>query len=172
MNTNQIYFFIEYTRKAKENPNDIDFVEPKKKDLKPERIYVDEIYKNQIYFYNKIYKVSKSAGKGKKGSYYFEYKIKNDKYYISFDAKESTFIYKVNLEVGKAILDFKSKIPQKKEYYEIIEFYIKALESNGGEESLIDTLYKESIELYKKKKGFAFLIVLFLKIYKKKRFMR
>ena len=42
------------------------------------------------------------------------------------------------------------------------------MSKNGGEESLIDTLYKETIEIYKKKKGFAFLILLFLKIYRKK----
>ena len=31
MNSKEIFFFITYTRKAKENPNEIDFVEPKKK---------------------------------------------------------------------------------------------------------------------------------------------
>ena len=169
MDTKQIYFFISYTRKAKENRSEIDFVEPKKKALKPECIYTEEDYKNQIYFYNKVYKVSKSAGKDKKGNnYYFEFEIKNEKYVISFDAKENTFIYNISLEVGKSIIDIRKKIEQKKEYYEIIEYFIKTLENNGGEESLIDTLYKETIELYKKKKGFAFLILLFLKIYEKK----
>ena len=81
--------------------------------------------------------------------------------------KKSTFIYNVSLEVGKSILDLRKKINQNKEYYEIIEYFIKALENNG-EESLIDSLYKETIVLYKKKKGFAFLILLFLKIYQKK----
>ena len=129
MDSKQIYFFISYSRKAKENPNEIDFVEPKTKELKPECIYIDEEYKNQIYYYNKIYKVSKSAGKGKKGNnYYFEYEIKDEKYVISFDAKESTFIYNVSLEVGKSILDLRKKINQNKEYYEIIEYFIKALE--------------------------------------------
>ena len=168
MDSKEIYFFITYSRKGKENPNEIDFVEPKKKELKPECIYTDEEYKNQIYYYNKIYKVSKSAGKGKKGNnYYFEYEIKDEKYVISFDAKENTFIYNINLEVGKSILDYRKKINQNKEYYEIIEYFIKALEKNG-EENLIDSLYKETIVLYKKKKGFAFLILLFLKIYQKK----
>ena len=168
MDTKQIYFFITYTRKAKENSNEIDFIEPKKKALKPECIYTEELYKNQIYFYNKIYKVSKSAGKGKKGNnYYFEYEIKDEKYVISFDAKESTFIYNVSLEVGKSIIDIRKKVDQNKEYYEIIEYFIKGLEQKG-EESLINSLYKETIEIYKKKKGFAFLILLFLKIYQKK----
>jgi len=39
---------------------------------------------------------------------------------------------------------------------------------NNGEENLIDELYKETINLYSKKKGFSFLIELFLKIYQKK----
>ena len=38
----------------------------------------------------------------------------------------------------------------------------------NGEQNLIDSLYSETIELYKKRKGFAFFITLFLKIYKKK----
>ena len=167
MDTNQIYFFINYTRKAKENPNEIDFVEPKKKDLKPECIYAYEDYKEQIYFYYKVYKVSKSAGKGKKNNYYFEFEIKDEKYVISFEAKESTFIYNASLEVGKSILDIRKKVQQNVENYEILEYFIKALEKIGNE-SLIDSLYKETIELYKKKKGFAFMILLFLKIYKKK----
>ena len=168
MDTNQIYFFITYTKKEKENEDEKDFVEPKKKALKPECIYTEELYKNQIYFYNKIYKVSKSAGKGKKGNnYYFEYEINDEKYVISFDAKESTFIYNVSLEFGKSIIDIRKKIDQNKEYYDIIEYFIKALEKKG-QEKLIDSLYKETIEIYKKKKGFDFLISLFLKIYQKK----
>jgi hypothetical protein len=167
MNTNQIYFFISYTRRAKENPNEIDFVEPKEKDLKPECIYTYEDYKEQIYYYKKVYKVSKSVGKGKKNNYYFEFEIKDEKYVISFEAKESTFIYKVSLEVWKSILDIRKTLPQNEEYYEIIEYFVKALEKIGNE-SLIDFLYKETIALYKKKKGFSFLILLFLKIYKKK----
>ena len=62
----QIFFFVTYTRKSKENPKEIDFIQPSKKDLQPECIYTDEFYENQIYFYNKVYKISKSAGKGKK----------------------------------------------------------------------------------------------------------
>ena len=31
MDTKHIYFFITYPRKKEENPNEIDFVEPKKK---------------------------------------------------------------------------------------------------------------------------------------------
>ena len=163
-----LYFFISYARKSKEDKNDINFVVPEKNDLKPECIYMEESYENQIYYYNKIFKVNKSAGKGKKGNnYYFEFEINDEKYIIKFDSKGNTFIYDVSLEVGKRIIDIRRKINQNKDYYETIEFYIKALEKNG-EESLIDDLYKETIKLYENKKGFSFLIVLFLKIYQKK----
>lgn len=37
----------------------------------------------------------------------------------------------------------------------------------NGVERLINNLYKETINLYSKKKGFTFLIILFLQIYKK-----
>ena len=36
---------------------------------------------------------------------------------ISFDSKGKTFIYEVNLEVGKKIINIRRKIKQKKEYY-------------------------------------------------------
>ena len=39
---------------------------------------------------------------------------------------------------------------------------------NDGKSSLIDNFYKETIQLYSNKKGFTFLIELFLKIYQKK----
>ena len=38
----------------------------------------------------------------------------------------------------------------------------------NGEESIIDVLYNETIELYSKKEGFTFMIELFLKIYQKR----
>jgi hypothetical protein len=168
MEKRSLYFFITYFRKQKENSNDSDFVVPENNDKKPECIFIDQQYENQIYYYNKIFKVSKSAGKGKNGNkYYFEFEINDEKYIIKFDSKGNTFIYDVSLEVGKRIIDIRRKINQNKDYYETIEFYIKALEKNG-EESLIDDLYKETIKLYENKKGFSFLIVLFLKIYQKK----
>ena len=164
-----LYFFITYNRSEKENKDDINFVVPEKKDLQPESIFGDDPqYENPYYYYNKLFKVSKSAGKGKKGNnYHFEFEINDEKYIIKFDSKGSTFIYDVNLEVGKRIIDIRRKITQNKEYYETIEFFIKALKENG-EENIIDDLYKETIKLYENKKGFALLIVLFLKIYQKK----
>ena len=163
-----LYFFIRYKRDSKENTKDINFIVPEKNELKPISIYTEEQYDNLSYYYNKIFKVSKSAGKGKKGNnYYFELEINNEKHIIHFDSKGLTFVYEVNLEVRDEITDNQKKINQNKEYYEIIEFFIKALK-NKGEERLIDKLYKESIELYENKKDFSLLIILFLNIYQKK----
>ena len=89
-----------------------------KKDLQQNYIFVEEIYKNQFYFYNKIFKVIIDSRKGKKrNNFYFEFEIKDEKYVISFDSKGKTFIYEVNLEVGKKIINIRRKIKQKKEYY-------------------------------------------------------
>ena len=165
---NSIYFYITYKRKEKEDENDIEFIDSEEKSEIPECIYVDYNYENGNYYYSKIYKASKSAGKGKKGNnYYFEYEIGDEKYIISFDSKGCTFVYDINLEVGKTIIKIKRKINQNKEYNEKIDSFINALKKKG-EENLIEELFNETIELYKNKKGFSFLIGLFLKIYKNK----
>ena len=164
-----LYFFISYPRKKKEISNDIDFVEFENNNKIPQCIFIEEKYENQIYYYSKIFKVDKSTGKGKKGNnYYFEFELDDDKYIISFDNKGFLFVYDVIVEIGKKIIDVRRKINQNNiEYYEKMEYFIEALKKEG-EESKIDELYKETIELYSKKKGFTFLIELFLKIYQKK----
>ena len=71
MEEKSIYFFVKYNSTQKENTKDIDFVVPEKSNLKPVCIYIDDQYENQIYYYNKIFKVNKLAGKGKKGNNYY-----------------------------------------------------------------------------------------------------
>ena len=48
-----------------------------------------------------------------------------------------------------------------------MQFFIEALEQ-GNERSKMDDLFKDTIALYSKKKGFSLLISLFLKIYERK----
>lgn len=166
--TTSLYFFITYTRKQKENSDDVEFIVPENKSQKPECIFVDEKYQNQKYIYNKVFKVDKSMGKGKKKNIFnFEFEISDETYIISFDSQGNTFVYDVNLEEGKKIIVIRRKVSQNKEYKEKIEAFITSLK-NKGEENLIDELYKETINLFSKKKGFSFLIELFLKIYQKK----
>ena len=126
-----IYFYVTYHRKQKEVISDIDFIFPENKELHPICIFCEEIPKNQIYIYNKIYKVSKSAGKGNKGNnFYFEFEINDEKYIIWFDSKGNNFIYEVNLDVGKKIIDIRRKVIQGKDYYKTMEYFIKALEKD------------------------------------------
>ena len=156
-----LYFFISYPRKKRDNANDIVFVVPENKNQKPECIYTDENYDNQIYYYKKIFKVNKLK------KYYFEFEIGDDKYIISFDSKEYIFVYDVTLEMGKKIIDIRRKINKNIEYYQKIDDFIEALKKNG-EENKIDEFYKDTIKLYSEKKGFSFFIPLFVKIYQKK----
>ena len=66
---NFLYFFISYQKTQKENQNDLVFVVPEKKEHNPECIYSDDdFYDNKQYYDRKIFKVNKSAGKGKKGN--------------------------------------------------------------------------------------------------------
>ena len=166
-----LYFFISYERLKKDNDNDNDivFVVPENNNQKLECVFTDEIYDNQKYNYKKIFKVNKSIEKGKKkNNYYFEFEIGENKYIISFNSKGNTFIYDVLLEMGQKIIDIRRKINQNKiEYSEKMEDFIEAL-NKSGEEKKIEELYKDTIDLYSKKKGFSFLISLFLKIYKMK----
>ena len=159
-----LYFFITYSLKQKENQKEIEFVVPKENELKPSNIYQEEIIKSPYYIYNKIFKVSKAANKGhKKNNYFFEFHIDEEKYLISFDSKGSTFIYDVSLEVGKRILDITTPIRQNKDYYQKMEFFIEALKDEG----VFNDFFAETIKIYSIKKGFTFLIKLFLEIYQK-----
>jgi hypothetical protein len=160
-----LYFFVTYSRKQKEN-NDVEFVVPEKNNLKPVCIYEDLKYEGQRFHYNKIFAVEKP--KKSKKNFNFVFEIGDEQYVISFDySKGSSFIYDVNLDFGKKIIDIRRKISQTKEYQEKMDVFIKALEKNN-EAQMIKELYKDTIELYSKKKIFSFLIVLFLKVYEDK----
>ena len=106
-----IYFFISYPKVKKEDNNDIKFVVPAKKEQKPECIHFEEYYDNKSYFYKKVFKVNKSAAKGKKASnYYFEFETGEYKYIISFDSKGSIFVYDASLEVEKRRIEIRRKV--------------------------------------------------------------
>ena len=166
---NFIYFFIYYPLAEKEQLGDIYFMEPKEKSQIPICIYTDEIFENNKYYYKKIFKTIKSINQNNKSSHYYYKFIIDDVFYeISFENKVKTFIFDVRLDIGKRECVIKRIIDQNKiEYSEKLELFIKALEGNGEKEK-IDELYKNSIELFSKKKRFSLLISLFVKIYKNK----
>ena len=161
-----LYFFVTYSRKQKEN-DDIEFVMPEKKSLNPVCIYKEEKYESQKFIYNKVFAIEKP--KKSKKNYSFIFEIGDEQYIISFDySKGTSFVYDVNLDFGKKIIDIRRKISQSKEYQEKMEIFIEALNKNK-ETQMIKELYKDTIELYSKKKIFSFLIPLFLKLYEEEK---
>ena len=115
--------------------------------------------------YKKVFKFESTQEE----KYKLEFSInKEDRYIISFNAKNKTFIYDVTLEKGLNIIKYKTKISQNRmDYREKMDFFIKALVKNN-EEDKKDTLFKDTIDLYSAKKGFNLLIPLFVEIYNKK----
>ena len=148
-----LYFFVTYSRKQQEN-DDIEFVMPEKKSLKPVCIYKEEKFENQKFIYNKVFAIEKP--KKTKKNYIFIFEIGDEQYIISFDySKGTSFVYDVNLDFGKKIIDIRRKINQSKEYHEKMDIFIEALNKNK-ETQMIQELYKDTIELYSKKKNFLF----------------
>ena len=175
----KLYFFLYYPTEQKDNPSDFQFTEPDNESEKPECIYYKKEHKNKKYYYLKIF-MAKSSSKEK---YEFAFVIGDYKYEISFDNTKATFIYEVNLEYGLSIIPIRRKIYQNKiEYKNKLDFFIKAIEEKNEKEKTNETLenekeqkkelyelYKDTITLYSKKKGFNFFIPLFTKIYKEQK---
>ena len=168
-NSESLYFFISYPRNKRENQDDIYFVVPEDKNNIPKCIYMNEEHENKGYYYQKIYMINKSATKGKKpNNYYFEFEIEDDKYIISFDSKGASFIYDVKLAKTKRMITILRNINQNIiQYYNKMHFFVDALKKNN-EENKLNIFFKDTIELFSIKKGFSFLIALFVEIYKNK----
>ena len=163
-----IYFFISYPRKETENPEDIDFIVPDNDKEKPECIYTFDDFENGTHNYRKIFKtINKSKNSKKKETkYYFELEIDDTTYIISFNApKDVFFIYDVNLLWGKTDINIRRKIDQSKVgYIQKLHYFKEAIK----DPEVIKELYNETIDLFFQKKGFYFLVELFLEIYKEK----
>ena len=163
------YFFVYYQRTAHEDADDLECVFPENKELKPLCIHNEESISNKIYYYKKIFKAECSSQKNQKANnYLYIFETGDYKFIIKLDTKGNTYVYDVSLEIGKRRIKIIRNVPQNIiEYYKKMDFFEEALKKNG-EENQIDDLYKETIGLYKKKKGFSLLISLFLKVYNKK----
>ena len=87
-------------------------------------------------------------------------------YIISFSLKEKkSFIYDAVLTKGHKYLP---NIAQETIDYQVkLDLFFEALKENK-EENKMKELFQETIELYSKKKGFSFLISLFVKVYQEK----
>ena len=163
-----LYFFISYPRSKKEKEDDIYFVVPEDKNHIPKCIYKEETFENKVYYYQKIFMVNKATTGKKPNNYYFEFEIDDDKYIISFDSKGASFVYDVKLEKTKRMIYILRKVNQNViQSYDKMHIFVDALKKNN-EENKNNLLFKDTIELFSIKKGFSFLIELFVEIYKTK----
>ena len=166
--SSSLYFFISYPRAKKEKEDDIYFVIPEDIDHIPKCIHKEETLQNKVYYYQKIFIVNKATTGKNPNNYYFEFEIDDDKYIISFDSKGASFVYDVKLEKTKRMIQILRKVNQNFIlYYDKMHFFVDALKNNN-EENKINLLLKDTIELFSIKKGFPFLIELFVEIYKTK----
>ena len=170
----EIFFIILYQRKQKESKNDLVF--SKKSDIIPINILIHENEEGKedkkSYFYKKVFKFKNIQDTSSKKTikYNLDFNIGKDNYIVSFENKDNSFIYDVELKKGNKFLQniAKENINQKViEYYDKLDIFLETLKKNK-EEDKIDRLFEETIELYSKKKDFSFLISLFVQIYNKK----
>ena len=159
-----IYFIITYRLNKKEPIEELTYSE--ECESKPEIILNKEIKtNNNKYVYKKVFKY-KNVGAKKKVEIDFLYGQEIDKYMISFEVKDKTFIY--DLEFKKGHKHLKTLVPeeikQNIKYQDKLDLFLEALKEKK-EENKIDELYKETIDLYSKKSMFSFLISLLSKIY-------
>ena len=173
----EIYFII---LRPGEEKVDLD-LEFSSSELSPSRIYNKVIQKGKDSFleenvFKLIIKESENENetendeteKGKK-SYKIEYIQRDDSYDILFSTKENSFVYETELKKGNKYLDniVKEDIDQKIiPLHNKLDIFLETLKENK-ESNKIEKLYSETIDLYKKKKKFSFLISLFLKLYDK-----
>ena len=169
---NKIYFQIFYQTKEKEKEEDLSFLDTNK--ILPVCIYTKEKQEsNGKYSYEKVIQVGvtpKNNENPKKViTHVFEFEKDENNYVISFDRKANKFIYDVVLKMGKNTLKkTKRTIPQNIiDYYKKFELFREALIKNK-EKNKLEELYKETIDLYSRKKGFSFFISLFVDIYQNK----
>jgi len=199
--TKEIFFMICYRREEEESDQNFVFT---KCDKKPENIFTKvkiENGKNDLYFYQKVFKLiiqqrkkeeikkegdsikkdeinkkkedKKKEDKAKKEEEIeIQFEIGKDNYIISFNVNDNFFYYDIELKKGNKYLTniAKEVIDQNLlNYYEKFVIFLEALNKiEKKEKGRIDILYEETIKLYSKKKGFYFLIKLFMKIYDRK----
>ena len=161
-----IYFIILYPIKKKNKFYEIHFSES---DIIPEKYFeIEKEEENGAFFYIKIFKFNGKTN----NNYNLEFELGKDCFIITFEVKENSFIYDIELKKGNKILTNIDKeiIDQNIiDYHKKLDIFLEALKKNNEEESKRETLYKDTIDLFEKRKGFSFLISLFTQIYKNKK---
>ena len=164
-----IYFIISYILKKEENLKELAF--SKECEATPQ-IILNKIVKtnNNKYAYKKVFKYKNIGGKKNVELVYY-YGEELDKYIITLEIKDKTFVYDVDFKKGHRHLSkiVPQIIKQDIKYQDKLDLFLEALKENK-EENKNQELYKETIELYSKKNSFSFLISLFTKIYQDKNY--
>ena len=173
----EIYFII-LTQSEKKVDLDWEF---SSSELAPSRIYKNVIKKGKdSSIEENVFKLiikenekekeienGKEKVKKKKKKYKIEYIQGDDAYDILFSTNDNSFVYDTELKKGNKYLDniVKEDIDQTIIlYHNKLDIFQEALKQNN-EINKINQLYKETIDVYEKKKKFSLLITLFLKIY-------
>jgi hypothetical protein len=144
-----IYFIIYYILNKKEDPKEITF--SKECEGSPNVILTKEVKtKNNKYAYKKVFKYKNIGGKKDVELIYY-YGEGLDKYIINLKTKDKTFVYDVDFKKGhRYLLNIVPQIiKQDIKYQDKLDLFLEALEKSK-EESKIQELYKETIEIYSK----------------------
>ena len=154
------YYFLIYLENINENDNNYYEIKFNTEANNPRCIFKKKIEeeKEQNIKLVQIFKYSiEKNTKTRDCSLDFSFSEKN--YKIMFDTKEKTFIFKLRL-----IQDTTNLNQDKIGYVEKMNYYIEALKKTN-EINKIETLYKDSINLYSKLQCFHLLINIFINIY-------
>ena len=88
----------------------------------------------------------------------------NEKFIVTFDIKESTFVYNLDFKKDRNFYKSKKIIEQNIENYEKMNYYIESL-NESKEENKLNILFNDSINIYSKKPRFEFLVNIFIHVY-------
>ena len=141
--------------------------------ISPKVIYTKTIEKENGTFLQEIVfkfkKEKKAKNKNKSNEYIVKFCEKEYLYNISFFMEGNYFVYSPGLSKQHKYLE--SLIGEKIEQnnvtlYDKLYIFLEALEKNN-ESNKKEILYKDSIDLYERKKKFNFLIILFLLTFEK-----
>ena len=147
----KIYFIILFKRKKEEKSDDFKF----KNNNEPKCIFSKINESKHSFLYIKIFKYNIKIGK-KRNQINLEFSIDNENYRISFDVKDNSFIFNVDLEKYIYFVNIKMIIDQNViSLGEKMNYFIESLIQSKEEDKLKD-LYLDSINLYSKKKVLIF----------------
>lgn len=155
-----IYFVILRPSEEKVNFNQLKFLS----EISPKIVYNKSIEKGKgSYLEYIVFKLNikiKDKDKNKKNQK-LEYIIDEDTYDILFSVKENTFVYETELKKGNKFIDniVKETIDQNIPLYNKLDIFLEALKKNK-EDDKIELLYKETVDLYEKKKIWSFNILI------------